>query len=179
MAVKDDPRRTLAWLKLRLVPLEGRVVLFGSTVMALHGMGRECGDIDVFVRPRVYALLRDGIAWTEERPHPDHPPFLSWHAPGLLPVNLFYDWRSDEQAINPAECFLNQEMVCGWPCITLPILLKHKEMALKYVRQQHHEERQVEGTRWEKHVHDVAAIRSYMYVKDFVAAEQALREGAA
>lgn len=133
------------------------VVLFGSSVLMLHGLREEIGDIDVFVRGRLYGeLYRVGLR--EERPREGDPPFLVFdgvEGEMSVPVHFFYDWTARDEWVSPGECFARAKMYRGWPCCPLDLVARHKHAALMRLAA---EGVRIEGSPWDKHRRDLALL---------------------
>lgn len=111
----------------------GEWVIFGSTVLYLHGLREPetVGDVDAFVSRRVWGSLMRLTpgALSVEVPRAGDPPFLSF-ALGALPIHLFYDWNERDSAwMDVRECFKASENVNGWQCISLDLMRTQKEWA--------------------------------------------------
>lgn len=143
--------QTLSYLRHMLLLADAapnEYVLFGSTVLWMHGLREEVADVDVFVSPRVYGLWKDGpksfMEAFEERPRADDPPFLN--LPTIPPLHAFYEWTArDAGWITAQECFARAEWlsikrrsvgVTGWdltwPCIPLDLVRQHKRLAYQH-----------------------------------------------
>lgn len=72
-------------------------VLFGSTVMFLHGLRKEVGDIDIFVSRKLWGkLLARGWEW--RTPKAGDPPFLAKRVNGIdAEINVFFEWDARHQ----------------------------------------------------------------------------------
>jgi hypothetical protein len=101
---------TLAWLRGRLESAYGLTdyVLFGSTVLYLHGLreAESVGDVDVFVSRRVFDHLTDPRfrltavpEWSREEPTPRRPaiPALEDVAARLRVLHMDAAGRVDER----------------------------------------------------------------------------------
>jgi len=104
-----------------------RYALFGSSVMYLHGLREEIGDIDIFVDRYIYDQLKQR-GWQEQRPRPEDPPLLeAWLPGGQLPVHAFYDWKKRGMQIDVEELLSNPEVILGWPVQPLAQLRAWKQ----------------------------------------------------
>lgn len=148
-------------------PLHRHVALFGSAVLARFGLRDRVGDVDLFVRPWLFARLEQRQGWalcTGE--HPDHPQFLAYvphpqflaYVPSVagLEVHAFQAWRADQPEIDPIEALDAAVVdVDGWPYTPLEIVRHHKAMAIE-----RHAEYGLATPA--KHVEDVDAIDAYL-----------------
>lgn len=141
---------SLCWMRRYLFDAVGAgeadYVLFGSTVLYMHGIraGNQIGDVDVFVRRDIWArlferVIRNGA--TIETPRAGDPPFLAYDL--SVPIHVFYDWTArDRDWMTAGECFararvlrfpLQGHVVGGdylnWSCIPLELLREHKVLA--------------------------------------------------
>jgi hypothetical protein len=130
-------------------------VLFGSAVMKLHGLKDDIGDVDVFVAPRAYALLRDRSAWTERWPREGDPPLLETRAASGLLLHAFYAWAPRDRWMDVPAAFVESEVVHGVYCVPLSHIARHKQEAIATLRAEGVE---IAGSPWEKHEHDLALI---------------------
>lgn len=129
---------TLAWLRARLESAYGLTdyVLFGSTVLYLHGLREpeSVSDVDVFVSRRVFDHLTDPRfrlsvvpEWTQEEPRDGDPPYLlSTTTPA---VSAFYTWTQRDAWMSVKRCFDDAERVRGWNCASLETIRHHKRSA--------------------------------------------------
>jgi hypothetical protein len=122
-----------------------KFVVGGSAVMALRGMDREVGDLDLFVATRTwFDIYHAGLLgifeghkmpWKMYTTEPDDPhracdpPFLYRTVDGLE-INVFHAWRTRGYAdINLAEWLHSPEFVRGWRCAPLSALYNWKREA--------------------------------------------------
>lgn len=129
---------TLDWLRARLESAYGLTdyVLFGSTVLYLHGLREPetVSDVDVFVSRRVFDHLTDPRfrlsyvpEWSVEEPRVGDPPFLrSTTSP---PVSAFWTWTQRDHWMSVKRCFDDSERVRGWNCASLETVRHHKRNA--------------------------------------------------
>jgi hypothetical protein len=131
-------------------------VLFGSAVLLLHGLRDEVGDIDVHVTEHIYERLRERD-WREREPDPAHPRLLEFEAPGCPRVHAFYAWQAGDPWISETFPVMMREaeMVEGWRCAPLDIIRSHKYGCVVQLAQRGVV---IEGSPWEKHLHDIRAI---------------------
>jgi hypothetical protein len=163
--VFPELRATLDGLRVelldRLETPDGRCGIFGSTVMVLAGLRKRCGDVDLAVSPDLYAALATRPGWREQRPHPDHPPFLRWYGgQAILAVDAFSAWRADEPAIDLAEVIrvARLDLTIGIPVAPLWVVRKHKVAALGYFEEQYRDKGSHHHRRAEKHRLDIEII---------------------
>lgn len=135
-------------------------VLFGSAVLAIHGLRDEIGDLDVFVSRGVWAeWFTIGDYWHMRVPRIDDPPFLEMRVEGGVKIHAFYDWTiRDISWIDPSACFAQAETVPTahlgtWQCAPLSLIRDHKVGAWK---------NNPGSPIHEKHLKDVAAIDDYL-----------------
>lgn len=133
-------------------------VLFGSAVMYLHGLREQIGDIDLFVGRPLYSALRTSGRWDVCTPRIADPEFLETDCGVGVPVHAFHAWQRRDPMVDVGACFRYVEVVESWPCIPLWLVRVHKLQALDIVRGMGFDGREVLGSRWGKHVHDVEAI---------------------
>lgn len=136
----------------------GDFVLFGSTVMLLHGLRESVGDIDIFARPDLYGRLRRRPEWAEFCPREGDPAFLEADLGVGVPVHVFHSWQRRDPMVDVGACFRHAEVVEGLPCIPLWLVRVHKAQALDIVRGLGFDGQEVLGTRWAKHVYDIETI---------------------
>lgn len=119
--------------------------LGGSSGLALRDM-RHVGDIDVGTTTHHWHALNDrrlagDRRWDLYTTHPDDarrrcdPPYLIREVRGI-PVHVFHGWRwrgKDESRFNDFNHAFAEgiEMVRGWPCVRLEILLNMKADAVQ------------------------------------------------
>lgn len=73
-------------------------VVFGSTVMWLHGLRDEVGDVDIWVTPLLWGrLIARGWQW--KTPRAGDPPLAEKVIEGV-PVHAFFDWE-DRHSLGP------------------------------------------------------------------------------
>jgi hypothetical protein len=133
----------------------GDYVVFGSTVLLLHGLRLTVGDVDLFVRPWLYRALRDQLGWTELWPGEHDPPMLERHGVAPVPVHAFKAWQQRDPMVDASACFRFAEPHFGMPCIPLWLVRIHKLQALDIVTAMGMDPA---TTRWAKHIGDIAAI---------------------
>lgn len=124
--------------------------LFGSAVLALHGLRDEIGDVDLAVAPAAFKLLHRAGWEPTFGEHPSHPMFLAWRTERHV-VHAFSSWRSDQPEIDPALVLERAECLHGWPAAPLALVAHHKATAL--VRS-----RELGLVPPDKHVDDLANI---------------------
>lgn len=129
-------------------------VLFGSTVLWLHGIRDEIGDVDVFVTRGMWGRIVSlgKLVATVETPRAGDPPYL---AVGVHPpIHVFYEWTErDAEWLTVEECFESAEIVGGWPCIPVEMVRKHKTLAHSH---------NLGSEAHEKHARDLALIDEYL-----------------
>lgn len=117
----------------------GHFFLGGSACLALRDL-RHVGDLDVGVTTRYWHLLQRERRWHVWTPDDlddgrrCDPPYLETRVGGTE-VNVFHSWRrrhSDETAYNDYNLVFREgiELVNGWPCLKLPVLLQQKADAV-------------------------------------------------
>lgn len=130
------------------MPETGRPwALFGSTVLLLHGIREQVGDVDVFVTHSIWEYLARRVAWSVHLPDPDDPPYLERHVGGYK-VHAFYAWTLKDPEVDALQCRRAAELVHGWWCTPLDLIRVHKAMARKHG----------DNPRMAKHHRDVEAI---------------------
>lgn len=135
-------------------PLED-LVIFGSTVMKLHGLKQDIGDVDLFVTPRLYAgMRRRRDEWHEQRPRDDDPPFLECRIDDLR-LHAFHAWASRDRWMDVPAAFDQASPVHALRCIPLAMVAEHKRVALERLGELGIT---VAGSRWEKHQRDLAVL---------------------
>lgn len=131
--------------------------LFGSASLLLNGvdLGREPGDIDVFVSRRVWGeLLSHDIDWYVETPKAGDPPILVSTSADIT-IHLFYDW-SDRYVHMDVPGLLAKSYWAGdsfpmFKVIPVEDALDHKRKAMTY------------GSKAvEKHIPDIAIIEDWL-----------------
>lgn len=128
-------------------PVEGVArpwALFGSTVMMLWGLRDRIGDVDVFVAPTIWEYLAGRLAWQLHLPCAADPPFLERRVGGLS-VHAFYAWTALDPEVNAHHCRAAAELVHGWWCTPLPLILAHKAMARKHGDSPRHAKHQADA----------------------------------
>lgn len=101
--------------------------LFGSSVMYLHGLRDQIGDIDMFVSRPLYDALKIR-GWEEQVPREEDPPLLeAWLPGGVLPVHAFYDWKKRGMPIDVRGLLNEPHWVQGWPVQNLESLRAWKK----------------------------------------------------
>jgi hypothetical protein len=143
----------LSWLRAELDDAIGdyvndpSIMVFGSAAMALHGLDREPGDIDLFVRPWAYPRLKSH-GWEEQRPTPGDPPMLEWLG-GLYPVHAFREWTARDDWIDMDRAWGTSEWVGEWRVMPL-WYVRYIKIAAYYANP--------DSERHAKHLRDVAMI---------------------
>jgi hypothetical protein len=110
-------------------------LLAGSAVMFLHDIQREkpMGDVDIFVPTRTWFEMQKDARWKVWTTNPHDkasrcdPPYLVREVEGLE-VNVFFGWR--RRGIGDIDVnlwFANAEVVRGFRCVPLPMILHWKE----------------------------------------------------
>lgn len=132
-------------------PLEKTWVLFGSAVLLLHGLRREIGDVDVFVRYSAWREL-DRSVWAYNRPDQNDPPFLERECAGHK-VHAFHTWTDKDPEVDARQCRRAAEAVAGWWCTPLGLLRMHKAMSVA---------KHPADARQAKHLPDIEAIDAYL-----------------
>lgn len=105
----------------------------GSGVMALAGIDREIGDLDIMTTTRYWFELAKDPSWRVWTTDPNDvkrrcdPPYLYKTVDGIE-VNIFFDWRiRDRGNIDFNEVFRNRRIkLRGWPCVDLEFLFDWK-----------------------------------------------------
>lgn len=118
---------TLDWLAAELaaagVTTKQRVV-FGSTVMLLHGIREDVGDVDLFVTEQAWtALVKCG--WVVRYPRAFDPPLLEWTG-GAIKVHAFVRWTARDDWMNVREAWHEAERVGDWLCVPLELVRRWK-----------------------------------------------------
>lgn len=127
--------------------------LFGSSVMYLHGLRQEIGDIDMFVARGLYDVLKQR-GWEEQRPREEDPPLLeAWLPGGVLPVHAFYDWKKRGMQTDVQDLLHHPHWVQGWPVQSLSSLKEWKKTIA------HHSTRPND---WD----DICKIEGYLAAKE-------------
>lgn len=135
-------------------------VVFGSTVMRLHGLKDDIGDVDLFVPARTYHRLRSRPHgdWTEERPREDDPPFLSSTLPALgLNVSVFHCWTPRDKWLDVPEAVATASRVAGLLCVKLELVARWKYEAVVTTQAAGIK---IEGSPWEKHIADLFTLQA-------------------
>lgn len=109
-------------------------VVFGSSVMRLHGLRDQVSDVDLFVTAPRFAMLRRHPEWVELRPRDDDPPLLETNYQGV-DFHAFYAWTSRDHWICAPEAFIQRGLVHSLPCIPLSMVAFHKQACLDIVRE--------------------------------------------
>lgn len=109
-------------------------VVFGSSVMYLHRLREDVGDVDVFVSRRVWGRLLAAENWSVLTPRAGDPPLLELPARGVhhedrRPIHAFYDWTARDEWLSVARCFELAEKVKGFMCIPLAEVARQKHEA--------------------------------------------------
>lgn len=108
-----------------LSPSASRFTIFGSAVMYLHGLRADIGDVDLFVTPALYVVLRER-GWDEQVPRDGDPPLLERHFDRQPPAHAFFAWKPRGMPINVAQLLNSPRMVEGWPVQPLAQLREWK-----------------------------------------------------
>jgi hypothetical protein len=151
-----DIRSILAELRLPY----GHFIVGGSAALIAAGydLKRPIGDLDIFVRPWVYADIRRRsmaslpFEWEELRPRPDDPPYLEKHVQGL-PVNIFDRWKTRQFRMDPQVEINLMEWHSGIPTPQIETIIAHKQYVVDH--QDNYPPEKVP-----KHIHDLEMIRS-------------------
>jgi hypothetical protein len=112
---------------------KNQIAVTGSGVMALYGIDREIGDLDIMSTTRYWFELFKDPTWKVFTTDPSDakrrcdPPYL-YRVVNGTEVNVFHDWRiRDRGNIDFNEIFRNRRVkVRGWPCIDLEFLFSWK-----------------------------------------------------
>jgi hypothetical protein len=131
-------------------------VVFGSTVMYLHGLREQIGDVDMFVSPWLYDVLYYAAGWQEFEPVVGHPPYLEGDFGIGVPVHAFAAWDPTDWGVCRDACFRHAELVEGLVCAPLWVVRAHKASGVAII--DHRAGVDLIGSKWEKHLHDLARI---------------------
>jgi hypothetical protein len=131
-------------------------MLFGSSVMFLHGLRDEIQDVDIFVSPVLWGMLI-ASGWDWKTPKADDPPIAEKEICGFT-IHAFFDWDQrhgyrifEGGIVNSAFAHAIKEIHHGkefW-CQSLEELLRWKKWL--YSNQVH-----------EKHGRDAKTIEIYL-----------------